>query len=44
MTKEEFEKLPFDFVSHWSLSDFHIANYENKQYGIIWEQSTKKEE
>lgn len=42
MTKEELTKIPFNFVSHWSLSDCHITTYENKQYGIIWEQSTKK--
>lgn len=42
MTKEEFDKLTFYIVSHWSLSDCHISTYENKQYGIIWEQSTKK--
>lgn len=35
MTKEELTKIPFDFVSHWSLYDCHIATYENKQYGII---------
>lgn len=42
MTKEQLTQIPFTFVSHWSLSDCHIATYENKEYGIIWEQSTKK--
>ena len=42
MTKEELTKIPFNFVSHWSSSDCHITTYENKQYDIIWEQSTKK--
>lgn len=42
MTKEEFNKLPFAFVSHWSLSDCHIATYKNKQYGIALQRSAKK--
>lgn len=42
MTSEQLTQIPFTFVSHWSLSDCHIATYENKEYGIIREQSTKK--
>ena len=29
MTKEEFEKIPFHFVSHLSMADEHIANYSD---------------
>lgn len=42
MTLEEFDKLPFTFVSHWSLSDCNISNSENKEYGILRQKRTEK--
>jgi hypothetical protein len=42
MTLEEFDKLPFTFVSHWSFSDCNISIDENKEYGILRQKRTKK--
>lgn len=42
MTKEEFDKLPFDFTSHMALSDCHISLYKNKEYGITLQRIAKK--
>jgi hypothetical protein len=42
MTLEEFDKLPFTFVSHWSFSDYNISIGENKEYGIVRQTKTEK--
>lgn len=43
MTLEEFDKLPFTFVSHWSFSDCNISIDENKEYGIVRQIKKKSE-
>jgi hypothetical protein len=42
MTLEEFDKLPFTFVTHWSFSDCNISIGENKEYGIVRQTKTEK--